>query len=41
VNHREEYFRVTLDEIRAEVQKLHGLVTFQLDPEAEEYRWRA
>jgi hypothetical protein len=24
VNQRKEYFRVTLDEIRAEVQKLHG-----------------
>src|SRR3954469_1502894 len=37
VNHRKEYFRVTLDEVRDEVQKLHGLVTFQLTPEAEEY----
>lgn len=37
VNHRKEYFRVTLDDIRDEVQKLHGLVTFQLTPEAEEY----
>ena len=37
VNNRKEYFRVTLDEIRAEVQKHHG-VTFLLVPEAEEYR---
>lgn len=37
VNHRKEYFRVTLDDIRDEVAKLHGLVTFQLTPEAEEY----
>jgi hypothetical protein len=38
VNHRKEYFRVTLDDIRDTVQKLHGLVTFLLVPEAEEYR---
>lgn len=38
VNMRKEYFRVTLDEIRAEVEKLFGLVTFLLVPEAEEYR---
>jgi len=38
VNHRKEYFRVTLDDIREEVQKLHGLVTFLVVPEAEEYR---
>lgn len=38
VNTRKEYFRVTLDEIRVEVEKLHGLVTFLLVPEAEEYR---
>lgn len=38
VNTRKEYFRVTLDEIREEVQKLHGLVSFQLIAEAEEYR---
>jgi hypothetical protein len=34
----QEYFRVTLDDIRDTVQKLHGLVTFLLVPEAEEYR---
>ncbi len=38
VNHRKEYFRVTLDEIRDTVQSLHGLVTFLLIPPAEEYR---
>jgi len=38
VNARKEYFRVTLDEIRVEVEKAHGLVTFLLDPPAEEYR---
>ncbi|WP_394828053.1 DUF4041 domain-containing protein [Pendulispora albinea] len=38
VNLRKEYFRVTLDEIRGEVQKLHGLVSFTLSAEAEEYR---
>jgi hypothetical protein len=38
VNHRKEYFRVTLDEIRVAVHELHGLVTFLLIPEAEEYR---
>ena len=38
VNARKEYFRVTLDEIRVGVEKAHGLVTFLLDPPAEEYR---
>ncbi|MCC7537536.1 MAG: DUF4041 domain-containing protein [Deltaproteobacteria bacterium] len=38
VNLRKEYFRVTLDEVRVEVEKLHGLVTFTLSAEAEEYR---
>jgi len=38
VNHRKEYFRVTLDEIREAVQRAHGLVTFLLVPEAEQYR---
>jgi HAMP domain-containing protein len=38
VNARKEYFRVTLDEIREEVAKHHGLVTFVLSAEAEEYR---
>lgn len=38
VNHRKEYFRVSLDEIRAAVEKHHGLVTFVLSPEAEEWR---
>jgi hypothetical protein len=38
VNTRKEYFRVTLDEIQVEVKKLHGLVTFAVEPEAEEYR---
>ncbi len=38
VNLRKEYFRVTLDEFRTEVEKLHGLVTFTLSAEAEEFR---
>ena len=38
VNTRKEYFRVTRDEIQAEVKKLHGLVTFQLTPEVEDDR---
>lgn len=38
VNHRKEYFRVTLEEIRVAVEKHHGLVTFVLTPEAEEWR---
>jgi multidrug efflux pump subunit AcrA (membrane-fusion protein) len=38
VNGRKEYFRVSLDEIRVAVEKLHGLVTFVLTPEAEEWR---
>lgn len=38
VNARKEYFRVTLDDIRVAVEKHHGLVTFVLTPEAEEWR---
>jgi hypothetical protein len=38
VNARKEYFRVSLEEIRAGVEKHHGLVTFVLTPEAEEWR---
>jgi hypothetical protein len=38
VNPRREYFRVTLDEIRAAVDRHHGLVSFVLTPEAEEWR---
>jgi hypothetical protein len=38
VNPRREYFRVSLDEIRAAVDKHHGLVSFVLSPEAEEWR---
>ncbi len=38
VNARKEYFRVTLEEIQAEVQKHHGLVSFTLVAEAEEWR---
>lgn len=38
VNLRKEYFRVTLDEIQAEVKKLHSVVSFTLVAEAEEYR---
>lgn len=38
VNHRKEYFRATLEEIRAAVERHHGLVTFVLTPEAEQWR---
>lgn len=38
VNLRKEYFAVTLEEIQAAVAELHGLVTFRLHPEAEQYR---
>lgn len=38
VNQRKEFFRVTLDLIRQAAEKHHGLVTFLLVPEAEEYR---
>jgi len=37
VNTRKEFFRVTLDEIRNAVTQHHGMVTFVLEPEAEEY----
>jgi uncharacterized protein YoxC len=38
VNLRREFFRISLDEVRAAVAKLHGQVTFVLEPEAEQYR---
>lgn len=38
INLRREYFKVTLDEIRLAVAKHHGIVTFVLEPEAEEHR---
>ncbi len=38
VNHRKEYFRVSLEDIRIAVEKHHGLVSFVLTPEAEEWR---
>ncbi len=38
VNMRKEYFDITLEEIRAAVAKSHGLVTFLLDPPADQYR---
>ena len=38
VNARKEYFRVSLDAIRTAVEKHHGLVSFVLTPEAEEWR---
>lgn len=38
VNARKEYFRVSLDQIRAAVEKHHGLVTFVITPEAEQWR---
>ena len=38
INLRREYFRVTLDDVRAAIEKHHALVTFVLTPEAEEWR---
>ncbi|QDV43435.1 Chromosome partition protein Smc [Stieleria neptunia] len=38
VNLRREFFYVTLDEIRDAVSDLHGLFTFRLEPEAEQFR---
>lgn len=38
VNLRREYFQVSLKEIQDAVAELHGLVTFKLDPDAEQYR---
>ncbi|MBL9081402.1 MAG: DUF4041 domain-containing protein [Planctomycetales bacterium] len=38
VNLRREFFRVTLDEIRAAVAEEFGQVTFELVPKAEQYR---
>ncbi len=38
INLRREYINVTLDEIRRAVAKHHGIVSFVLEPEAEEYR---
>lgn len=38
VNLRREYFRVSLQEIQDAVADLHGLVTFKLEPDAEQYR---
>ena len=38
INLRREYFRVTIDEIMAAVERHHGTVTFVTKPEAEEFR---
>jgi hypothetical protein len=38
VNLRREYFRVSLDDVRAAIEKHFGLVTFVLSSEAEEWR---
>lgn len=38
VNTRKEFFRVSLDEIRTAVEKLHGVVSFVLVPHAKDYR---
>jgi Domain of unknown function (DUF4041)/Meiotically up-regulated gene 113 len=38
VNGRKEYFRVSMEEVRAAVEKHFGLVTFVLTPEAEQWR---
>ena len=38
VNLRREYFHVTLQEIQDAVADIHGLVTFRLEAEAEQYR---
>lgn len=37
VNRRKEYFRVPLDEIQEAFRELHGMVSFNLEPLAEEY----
>jgi chemotaxis protein histidine kinase CheA len=37
VNHRKEFFRVTLDEVRQIVEANHGRVDYVVDPEALEY----
>jgi len=38
VNLRREYFRVSLEDVMAAVEKHHGVVTFVTKPTAEEYR---
>ena len=38
VNLRREYFRVSLEEIMAAVERHHGTVTFVTKPPAEDYR---
>jgi len=38
VNYRKEYFRVDLEEIIDAVHEYHGLITFVLDPPANDYR---
>jgi hypothetical protein len=38
VNFRKEFFRVDLDSIRRIVEANHGVVEFQVEPEASEYR---
>ena len=38
INLRREYFRVTIDEIMAAVERRHGTVTFVTKPEADEFR---
>lgn len=38
INLRREFFRVTLDEIRAAVAECHGHVTFVTIPEAAQFR---
>lgn len=38
VNRRKEYFAVSLDEIRKAMAEEHGIVSFTLEPEADEYR---
>jgi hypothetical protein len=38
VNTRKEFFRVSLDEIRTAVERLHGVVSFVLVPHAKDYR---
>lgn len=38
INHRREFFRVSLDEVRTAVAQHHGITTFVTSPEAAEYR---
>ncbi len=38
INIRKEYFNVSLDDIRKAVEELHGVITWVVEPAADEYR---